>query len=81
MKYYVRMVAVLAIGLIAYGVLIRAFHLMSEPNDRAFYGGIVVILALLLLAPAIVRAIWRTPYSIMIAIRNARRCSIALGGV
>jgi hypothetical protein len=60
MKHYVRMVAVLAIGLIAYGVLIQAFRLMSEPSDRAFYGGMIVILALLLLVPAIVRAIWRT---------------------
>jgi heme/copper-type cytochrome/quinol oxidase subunit 4 len=53
------MVAVLAVGLIAYGVLIHAFHLMNEASDRAWYGGIAVILGLLLLVPVIVREIWR----------------------
>ena len=59
MRPHVRVVAVLAIALLAYGVLIRAFHLMSQPSDRAWYSGIAVILGLLLLVPMIVRALWR----------------------
>jgi heme/copper-type cytochrome/quinol oxidase subunit 4 len=53
------MVAVLAVCLVAYGVLIHGFHLMSEASDQAWYGGIAVIFCLLLLVPVIVREIWR----------------------
>ena len=59
MRSHVRIVGILAIALIAYGVLIRAFHLMNQPSDRAWYSGIAVILGLLLLVPMIVRALWR----------------------
>jgi len=59
MRVHLRMVAVLAVGVVAYGVLIYAFRLMNEASDRAWYGGIAVIFALLLLVPAIVREIWR----------------------
>jgi heme/copper-type cytochrome/quinol oxidase subunit 4 len=59
MRSHVRLVATLAVGLIAYGVLIHAFHIMSQPSDRGWYGGIAIILGLLLLVPAIVREIWR----------------------
>jgi len=59
MRFHVRLVAVLAVSLIAYGVLIRAFHWMNQPSDRAWYGGVAVIFGLLLLVPILVRAIWR----------------------
>lgn len=59
MRSHVRMVAVLAVALIAYGVLIRAFHLMNQPSDRSWYGGIALIFGLLLLVPVIVREICR----------------------
>jgi len=59
MKWLVRMVAMLAVGLVAYGVLIHAFHFMNQPSDRGWYGGIAMILSLLLLAPVIMREIWR----------------------
>jgi len=53
------MVAVLAVGLFAYGVLIQAFHMMNQASDRAWYGGIAVIFGLIVLVPVIVREIWR----------------------
>ena len=59
MRSHVRMVAVLAVALIAYGVLIHAFRLMNQPSDQAWYGGIALILGLLLLVPMVVREIWR----------------------
>jgi hypothetical protein len=59
MRLHLRMIAVLAVGLIAYAVLLHAFHLLNQASDRALYGGIALILALLLFVPLAVRAIWR----------------------
>jgi heme/copper-type cytochrome/quinol oxidase subunit 4 len=59
MRSHVRLVATLAVGLIAYGVLIHAFHFMNQPSDRGWYGGIAMIFGLILLVPVIVREIWR----------------------
>jgi len=59
MKSHVRLIATLAVLLVAYAVLIRAFHFMSQPSDRGWYGGMAMILGLLLLVPVIVREIWR----------------------
>ena len=59
MRNYLRLVAVVLVALAAYVVLIHAFHLMNEASDRALYGGIAEILAVVLLVPAIVRALWR----------------------
>ncbi len=59
MRCHLRMVAVLAIGLIAYATLIQAFHLMNQASDRSLYGGIAVIFDLILLVPVVVREIWR----------------------
>jgi len=59
MRHHLRFIAILAVALIAYGVLIRALHWMSQPSDRAWYSGIAVILCLLLLVPIAVREIWR----------------------
>ncbi|HZR58952.1 MAG TPA: hypothetical protein VFA74_18940 [Terriglobales bacterium] len=59
MRHHLRVVAILAVGLICYGVLIRAFQLISAPSDRALYAGIAVIFGLLLSVPVIVRTIWR----------------------
>ena len=59
MRCHLRMVAVLAVGLIAYGALIQAFHLMNQPSDRGWYGGIAVIIGLILFVPLVVREIWR----------------------
>jgi heme/copper-type cytochrome/quinol oxidase subunit 4 len=59
MTSHVRLVASLAVALIAYGVLIHAFHFMSQPSDRGWYGGIAIIFGLLLLVPVVIREIWR----------------------
>ena len=59
MRHHLRLVAILAVALAAYGVLLQAFHLMSQPSDRALYAGIAIIFGLLLLVPFIVQAIWR----------------------
>jgi heme/copper-type cytochrome/quinol oxidase subunit 4 len=59
MRVHLRMVATLAVGVVAYGVLIFAFRLMNQPSDRAWYSGIAVIFGLLLFVPVLVREIWR----------------------
>jgi len=59
MRHHFRVVAVLAVALTAYGVLIHALHWMSQPSDRAWYSGIAMILGLFLLVPILVREIWR----------------------
>jgi heme/copper-type cytochrome/quinol oxidase subunit 4 len=60
MRHHLRVVAILAVALVAYGVLVRgAFHLLNQPSDRAWYAGIAVILGLVLFVPVIVREIWR----------------------
>src|ERR1700685_1210869 len=58
-RCHLRMVAVLAVGLIAYTALIQAFHLMNQASDRSLYSGIAVIFGLILLVPVVVREIWR----------------------
>lgn len=59
MRHHLRILAFLAVALVAYITLLRAFHLLNQPSDRAFLGGIAVIFGLLLLFPIIVREIWR----------------------
>ena len=59
MRCHLRMVRVLAVGLIAYAALIQAFHLMNQASDRSLYSGIAVIFGLILLVPVVVREIWR----------------------
>jgi len=59
MRHHLRLVAVLALAVVAYGVLIQAFHLMSQPSDRSLYAGIAVIFGLILFFPVIVQTIWR----------------------
>ena len=60
MRHHFRLVAILAVCLVAYGVLLAAFHWMNQPRDIAVVGGIAVILALLVVVPLAVRTIWRT---------------------
>jgi hypothetical protein len=59
MKHHLRIVAVLALAVLAYGALIYAFRLINAPSDRSVVGGILVIFGLLLFVPALVRAVWR----------------------
>jgi heme/copper-type cytochrome/quinol oxidase subunit 4 len=59
MRHHLRLVAILAVALITYGVLVQAFRLISAPSDRALYAGVAIVFGLLFLVPAIVRTIWR----------------------
>jgi heme/copper-type cytochrome/quinol oxidase subunit 4 len=59
MRHHFRFVAILAVCLIAYAVLVGGFHLMSQPRDSALLGGIAIIFALLICVPLLVRMIWR----------------------
>jgi hypothetical protein len=56
---HVRAVTSIALTLAAFEVLVRALHWMNQPSDRGWYGGIAVILILVLLLPFVFRMIWR----------------------
>jgi len=53
------MVAILAVCLLSYGVLLVAFRWINQPRDAAVAGGLGLILALLFVVPVVVRTIWR----------------------
>ena len=59
MRHHFRVVAILAVCLVAYSVLLVAFRWINQPRDAAVLGGISLILALLLIVPVVVRTIWR----------------------
>ena len=59
MRHHFRVVAILAVCLVAYGALLLAFRWINEPRDAAVIGGVGLILGLLLIVPLIVRGIWR----------------------
>ena len=59
MRHHFRLVAILAVCLVAYGALIVAFRWISEPRDSAVLGGLGLILAWLLIVPIVARTIWR----------------------
>ena len=53
-----RSVFTLAILLLAFGLLTEAFHLMNQPSDRSFVGGIATILGLALAVPMAIHMTW-----------------------
>lgn len=59
MRHHFRLVAILSVCLVAYGVLLVAFHWINQPRDGAVFAGISLILALLLIVPLVIRTIWR----------------------
>ena len=59
MRHHFRVVAILAVCLVAYSVLLLAFRWINAPRDAAVIGGLSLILILLLIVPLIVREIWR----------------------
>ena len=59
MRHHFRLLAILAVCLVAYAVLLVAFHWINQPRDSAVVVGIAVILALLVVVPLAVRTIWR----------------------
>jgi hypothetical protein len=48
-----------AVLLLAFGLLGMAFHLMNESSDLSFYGGIAIVLSLVVLVPTVVIKIWK----------------------
>jgi len=59
MRHHFRLVAILSVCLVAYGVLLVAFHWINQPRDGAVLAGIGLILALFLIVPLVIRTIWR----------------------
>ena len=59
MRHHFRLVAILSVCLLAYGVLLVAFHWINQPRDGAVLAGIGLILALFLIVPLVIRTIWR----------------------
>jgi hypothetical protein len=53
------LLAILSVCLVAYGVLLVAFHCIHQPRDGAVLVGIGLILALFLIVPLAIRTIWR----------------------
>ncbi len=53
-----RSVFTLAVLLLALGLLIEAFHLMNQPSDLSLWGGIAMILGLVLAVPMASHLIW-----------------------
>jgi len=53
-----RSVFTFSVLLLAFGLLTEAFHLMNQPSDRSFIGGIAMILGLILAVPMVVHVIW-----------------------
>jgi hypothetical protein len=48
-----------AVLLLAFGLLGAAFHLMNESSDLSFYGGIAIVLSLVVLVPTVVIKLWK----------------------
>ena len=59
MRHHMRLIATLAVCLLAYGVLLGAFRLLNAPRNQAVLGGVGVIFVLLVIVPVAVNTIWR----------------------
>lgn len=59
MRHHFRLVAILAVCLCAYGVLLAAFRFLNQPRDSSVLAGLALIVLLFLLVPLAVRTIWR----------------------
>jgi len=59
MRHHFRLMATLAVCIVAYGVLLGAFRLLNAPRTSEVFWGVAVIFALLVVAPVVLRTIWR----------------------
>jgi hypothetical protein len=57
MRHHLRLVAVLAVCVAAYVALLGAFRLLNAPSNSAVFGGVAVIL--LMIVPVVLTSIWR----------------------
>jgi heme/copper-type cytochrome/quinol oxidase subunit 4 len=60
MRHHWRLMATLAVCIVAYGVLLGAFRLLNASHDGEVFGGVAVIFALLAMLPVVLRTIWRS---------------------
>ena len=59
MRHHLRLMATLAVCLLAYGVFLGALRMLNAPRDASVLGGVAVIFALLVIVPGVVTTIWR----------------------
>jgi|HubBroStandDraft_2_1064218.scaffolds.fasta_scaffold2207964_1 hypothetical protein len=59
MRHHLRLMATLAVCIVAYGVLLGAFHLLNAPRTDEVFWGVAVIFALLAVMPVVLTTIWR----------------------
>jgi hypothetical protein len=59
MRHHLRLMATLAVCLVAYGALLGAFRLLNAPRNSAVFGGVAVIFLLLAIVPVALTSIWR----------------------
>ena len=48
-----------AVVLVAYGLMVEAFHLMNLPSNRTFFGGAAMVAGLALGVPLLLHLVWR----------------------
>jgi len=59
MRHHLRLMATLAVCVVAYIVLLGAFRLLNAPRNAALMEGVALTFILLVIVPAIVSTIWR----------------------
>ena len=59
MNTWIRSTLSIAILLVAYGLMVEAFHLMNLPNNETFFGGSAMIVGLALGVPLLLHLVWR----------------------
>ena len=59
MRHHFRLMATLALCIVAYGVLLGAFRLLNAPRTGEVFWGVAVIFALLAVVPVVLTTIWR----------------------
>lgn len=59
MRHHLRLMSTLAVCVVAYSVLLAAFHLLNAPRNAAVIEGLILIFILLVIVPVVVSTIWR----------------------
>lgn len=54
-----RILITIVVVFAGYECMVKAFHLLNEPSDRAVYEGIAILAMLFLLVPAALWHLWR----------------------
>lgn len=59
MKKIFRVLLTFLVLIFGYECMVAAFHLLNEPNDRAAYTGMAILVLLIVLLPAALWRLWR----------------------